>query len=219
MKRFKKAFTIIELLVVIAIIAVLSTIIFTSYESSKAKSRNAKRVENFENLKTSLGLYYEDHGSYPNPANTSTYAASGEASSFWRSTCKGWTGVNGSAAVIPELVPNYLATWPQDPLMSTKDAEEGYVPADKDKYCYIYGSTGDNYAFILHYSNNNADVGRSEVDWLSKPELVDPARSCSGSGSGVCHLSNLCRDNTWTMPTGNNAVHAWKIYSPDARCW
>ena len=61
----KKGFTLIELLVVIAIILVLATIIFISATNSSIKARNTKRTADINSVKTALGQYREDYGSYP----------------------------------------------------------------------------------------------------------------------------------------------------------
>lgn len=75
-----QGFTLIELLVVIAIIGVLASIISNSLIISRLKANDAKRQAELSQLKTSLGIYADEHnGEYPdpdgvNPANTCTSA-------------------------------------------------------------------------------------------------------------------------------------------------
>ncbi len=62
----KLGYTIIELLVVIGVIAVLSSIVVVSFNSSRIKSRDTKRVVDIKNIQTALELYYYRNKSYPN---------------------------------------------------------------------------------------------------------------------------------------------------------
>ncbi len=223
--RKSKGFTIIELLVVVAIIAILATIGFVSYEKVQSRSRDAERISNFDSVKTALGLYYEDYNHYPVTSNSELNEAA------YRSECKAW-GAKFADEVIPGLVPEYLPSLPRDPLMTSEIDQTDYATSlDEDLYCYIYLSNGSDYAFILHYANTySATHGPSEIDWLSKPELVDKGRACANHNSGnfdACHNNSLeilpennsvCQDD-WTMPTNNAGIHAWKIHTPNALCW
>lgn len=60
-----KGFTLIELLVVIAIIALLTAIVTSNFASSKAKSRDAKRVSDIAQLQLALTLYFDRCNDYP----------------------------------------------------------------------------------------------------------------------------------------------------------
>jgi prepilin-type N-terminal cleavage/methylation domain-containing protein len=78
---FKKGFTLIELLVVIAIIAILTAIVTSNFASSKAKSRDAKRISDIAQLQLALALFYDKCTSYPltnslNLISTNTYICS-----------------------------------------------------------------------------------------------------------------------------------------------
>lgn len=62
----KKGFTLIELLVVIAIIALLSSVVLASLNSARAKARDAKRVQDIQQLVRAVSLYASDNnGNYP----------------------------------------------------------------------------------------------------------------------------------------------------------
>lgn len=60
-----RGFTLIELMVVIAIIGLLATIITTSLVSSRAKSRDAKRIADIKTLQLALETYYNDNSVFP----------------------------------------------------------------------------------------------------------------------------------------------------------
>lgn len=79
--KTNQGFTLIELLVVISIIGLLSTIVLTSLNSARAKTRDAKRLSDMEQIQLALELYYADHGRYPeeNPQDN-TYEISYENS-------------------------------------------------------------------------------------------------------------------------------------------
>lgn len=62
----KKAFTLIELMVVVAIIAVLTTIALAQFSTTKAKSRDAKRISDLAQIQLAIQLYFDRCGQYPN---------------------------------------------------------------------------------------------------------------------------------------------------------
>ncbi len=67
--KTNKGFTLIELLVVIAIIGLLATVVMTSLNSARKKGRDARRVEDINQMKTALELYYDSKGYYPSTAS------------------------------------------------------------------------------------------------------------------------------------------------------
>jgi prepilin-type N-terminal cleavage/methylation domain-containing protein len=65
MKKNKSGFTLIELLVVIAIIGLLSTLSVLALNAARARSRDAKRISDVQQMQTALEMYYNDTNSYP----------------------------------------------------------------------------------------------------------------------------------------------------------
>lgn len=65
MFKKNKAFTLIELLVVIAIIGILSTLAVVALQSSRADSRDAKRLADVRQIQKALEMYFLENGSYP----------------------------------------------------------------------------------------------------------------------------------------------------------
>ncbi|MFA5878189.1 MAG: type II secretion system protein [Candidatus Staskawiczbacteria bacterium] len=62
-----KGFTLIELLVVIAIVGILAAIVFASVNSTRAKARNAKRLEDMRAYAFALNMAVDKYGGYPDP--------------------------------------------------------------------------------------------------------------------------------------------------------
>ncbi|MFZ5376874.1 MAG: prepilin-type N-terminal cleavage/methylation domain-containing protein [Patescibacteria group bacterium] len=60
-------FTLIEILVVIVIIGLLATIGASNFRSSQIKSRDAKRKADLKHVSEALEMFYNDHGTYPDP--------------------------------------------------------------------------------------------------------------------------------------------------------
>jgi len=75
-----EGFTLIELLVVIAIIGLLSSIVFTSIKSARAKSRDARRLADINQIRTALELYLDSNNVYPQEAHSGCWDG-------WEATC------------------------------------------------------------------------------------------------------------------------------------
>lgn len=66
-------FTLIELLLVVAIIGLLSSIISVALNTSRTKTRDARRVSDMKQIKSALDLYYTTGSGFP---ETDTWNAS-----------------------------------------------------------------------------------------------------------------------------------------------
>ncbi len=60
-----RGFTLVELLIVVAIIAVISGIMITNFSSSRARSRDGKRVSDISQIQLSLEQYFDRCQQYP----------------------------------------------------------------------------------------------------------------------------------------------------------
>lgn len=67
MKISKKSmgFNLVEIVIVIGIMGVLSAIIYSSFNTSRAKSRDQKRISDISALQLSLEQYFQKNGVYP----------------------------------------------------------------------------------------------------------------------------------------------------------
>jgi general secretion pathway protein G len=64
-RKFLSGFTLIELLVVISIIGLLSTMAVYSFNNTRVKARDAKRMSDLKQIQKALELYFDDFGTYP----------------------------------------------------------------------------------------------------------------------------------------------------------
>ncbi len=67
-----KGFTLIELLVVVAILGVLATITMVSLSDARARSRDARRVQDMKTLQDALALYQTRVTLYPDASTAIT---------------------------------------------------------------------------------------------------------------------------------------------------
>ena len=153
-KKYEKAFTLIELLVVIAIIALLASIVLVALGSARLKGRMAQRIANLHQIAAALELYNSDNGGYPVAVS-------------YRGNCPNWGSV-GANNTIPGLVPTYMSTFPQDPLVSG------------NTNCYLYYSpTLTTYKVVIY---NLTDVSAATIA-SQYPAFFDPQRD---GGNGQC---------------------------------
>ncbi len=61
----KSGFSLIEVLVVIGIIGLLATIVTVATGTARTKARDARRLDDIQQVKTGLDLYYNTGGGYP----------------------------------------------------------------------------------------------------------------------------------------------------------
>lgn len=165
MRTNNKGFTLIELLVVISVIGFITAASVLAFNSARIKTRDAKRLADLKQISKALELYYNDYNRYPLISHSTEYG--------WRSECAvgGWFAAKN---VIPNLVPNYLGSFPSDPAMKKY--------ASKCCYLYFSSTNGKDYAIL--------DYNCPEINYRNQPSLVDPARdgganTCIVDGTGI----------------------------------
>ena len=164
----KSGFTLIELLVVIAIIALLSTTVMGSLSRARQKSRDATRLSDMRQIQTALEMYYNDHSGYPVVAT-------------WNSECVAYGGV-ASNAVIPGIIPTYMARFPTDPMMDKTN----------NKNCYLYYSNGADYKLLDHDC--------PDCNYPAAPTFLDPTRD---GGTDACTLEGT---SVWAWAVWSSAT-------------
>lgn len=113
-----KGFTLIELLIVIAIIGLLASIVLVSLNSARAKSRNAKRNADIQQLRTAFNMGAD--------SNDGTFVSSNNSWVCVSKSCVlSWSGYTANAAVDAFFSP-YIPTKPDDPAASSR-ARGGYL--------------------------------------------------------------------------------------------
>ncbi len=65
-------FTLIEIIVVIGIMAVLTAIVYSSFDTSKAQSRDQQRVSDISVIQLALEQFFNKNGVYPVSINNNT---------------------------------------------------------------------------------------------------------------------------------------------------
>ena len=97
-KPGRTGFTLIELLVVIAIIGTLSGMVLVAMTDTRARARDARRVNDIYQIRKALELYYAENAIYPNLTG-------------WRSS----NNATAWAALGTALAP-YMKQLPSDPI-------------------------------------------------------------------------------------------------------
>ncbi len=118
--RNKKGFTLIELLVVVSIISLLASVVLASVNSARSKGRDARRLEDLQQIRNALELYANDHnGSYPDLYSYNTY--------FWISDNNYPVG----------------GVYPSPPCSAISGGLQGYLP----NLCSYKDPSGNPYAY------------------------------------------------------------------------
>jgi len=118
----QKGFTFVELMIVILIILILSSVAVVSFNSSRAKARDAKRLADIRRIRTAMEFYYSEEDSYPSIERL----VLGQVNSYKLCDKSSGAFVDTSA----ECAVLYIGPIPKDPLNTGK---------------YVYNSDGIGY--------------------------------------------------------------------------
>jgi len=127
----KNGFTIIELLVVIAVISIIVSISIGMFGTPRAKSRDARRLADMQEIRNALNLYVNDHMTYPNCPLTQLNGADDCLSTDLKTA--------GSIQAVPKDPQNSgsCAGLPDSPSASS--------------YVYCYEAFNNATSFVLYY--------------------------------------------------------------------
>lgn len=101
-RRFRSGFTVLELLIVVAVFGLLATLAILSFNSARAKLRDAQRISDVSVLRASLSRYWLEKATYPSNQNLEL-ASPGSNSD--RLTANGFTAASESTQIYLERVP------------------------------------------------------------------------------------------------------------------
>lgn len=195
-----RGFTLIEVLVVIAIVSLLATIILASLHSAAGRARDTVRLEEMEQFRNALELYYTDHGSYPqtfNPGDGDSYSTGFPDGGvvFRPSNYVGECTApedpythkpDPSYPLLPNFVPQYMPAWPHDPDLDCAGVT----------HSWHYASDGKDYKLITHVENPDNVPAEFHAS-------IDPVWD---DGPNPCVID------------GNNGIHIG-YWTPGAVCW
>lgn len=77
--RSEKGFTLVELLIVVIILAILAAVVVPQFAASTDDAKAAALDTTLANMRSSLDLYYQQHGEYPSALGDGGNAAASNA--------------------------------------------------------------------------------------------------------------------------------------------
>ena len=158
-KKDNVGFTLIELLVVIAIIGVLASTVLASLNTARGKARDARRINDFNQIRLALELYYDKYNVYPGPTSGVCNPGENEYGDGW---CRDTRNNNGATQIqnwIPGLQ-EFMPSMPHNP--------QPYAPRGPWPYHYCLGG------------GSCVGVGTSQTYWLFTSLENDTPRTCGG---------------------------------------
>jgi prepilin-type N-terminal cleavage/methylation domain-containing protein len=98
-------FTLVELLIVVIILAILAAVVIPQFAASTDDARAAALDTTLANLRSSLDLYYQQHGEYPSANGDGSNAAASAAAFI--SQLSQYTDADGDAAATKDATHIY----------------------------------------------------------------------------------------------------------------
>lgn len=101
----RAGFTLVELLIVVIILAILAAVVVPQFAASTDDAKAAALDTTLANMRSSLDLYYQQHGEYPSANGDGTNAA-GSAAAFL-SQLSQYTDADGGVATTKDATHIY----------------------------------------------------------------------------------------------------------------
>jgi prepilin-type N-terminal cleavage/methylation domain-containing protein len=136
MKITKSGFTLVELLVVLVAIGILASLVIVSFNNIQAKSRDAERISDLQNIADAISSYRAKYGN-----DISTGSGCGDLGNG-----SGW--FNYTSATYPKAILTcltekaYLTTAFIDPFGCTTTTEAVSATCKRQGYAYMKYTTG-----------------------------------------------------------------------------
>lgn len=162
----KKGFTFIELLVAVSVVAILVGIVLLVMNPNqlRAKTRDAKRVNDLKAVQAALEQYFADNESYPQ--------------------CGGATNWGIANTCLSTALQNYIGAFPADPLTNAHGSDSSpcaISTGQANRYNYI--SDGSTYT-LTALLETSAPAGISQCSDLSN--WSSPLNYSCGTPVGIC---------------------------------
>jgi prepilin-type N-terminal cleavage/methylation domain-containing protein len=130
MKKSKSGFTLVEILIVLIVIGILASLVIVSFNNIQARSRDARRISDVQNIADAIASYRAKYG-----GEISTSSGCG-----WQGNGSGWLNYDGVASYPKSILTcltekGYLTTSFIDPSGCTADVNQ---PASCKRPGYAY---------------------------------------------------------------------------------
>jgi prepilin-type N-terminal cleavage/methylation domain-containing protein len=178
----KRGFTLIELLVVIAVIGLLASVVLVNLKESKAKVRDAKRLQDLDQLIKAIQIYAETYNEWPGVGDSGGVHISPKCNSDLRNDLK-------NSGIMTEV--------PADP----KDAD----CSDNSDGAFFYGwdsahCCGGCLAEGSQTCQMCISINTLETDWAKQMLIQKFGRLHSVDGGGDANIGtgddfNYCFDS------------------------
>lgn len=177
-------FTLIELLVVISIIALLSSVVMASLNSAREKARDAKRKQDFTQIRAALALYYDQYGAYP-PAKPQTSCGGADVWASSNGTCGGqWLTTDANFY-------QFMSSVPVDPRNVGTNA--GW--SDGNNVYSYYPSLADQDYELITQLEGSSDRARCATTVRYYHNLVPNVPWCAPWPSNMGRSGNIYTDH------------------------
>ena len=177
MKLNKSGFTLVELLVVIIVIGILASIVLVTFNSAQAKSRDARRMADLQNIAEAIGSYRAKYGDDISTGSGCGYQGNG---SGWFN----YTGTSYTKSILTCLTEKgYLSSSIIDPFNCATTTDG--APCKQQGYAYMkYTAGSGDTSVTCVYAHLEASGSTSDLT------SANPCTSASSSSVATSYGMN-----------------------------